>query len=83
MLYQLLHHFSRYAWRHDLASSDLLNTSCCSTQLYATYTSGFEEAMKLLTHLMGKEKKLDTAVKEFEVGKGHKVNIKNVCENFA
>ena len=39
-------------------------------QLYATYTSGFEEAMKLLTLLMGKEKKLDTAVKDFEVSKG-------------
>lgn len=31
------------------------------------YTAGFEDAMKILTETMAKEKKLDTAVKEFEV----------------
>lgn len=31
------------------------------------YTAGFEDAMKILTVTMAKEKKLDIAVKEFEV----------------
>ena len=31
------------------------------------YTAGFEDSMKLLTASMSKEKKLDAAVKEFEV----------------
>ncbi len=31
------------------------------------YTAGFEDSMKLLTHSMSKEKKLDATVKEFEV----------------
>ena len=37
------------------------------SQLYSTYTAGFEDAMKILTESMAKEKKLDIAVKEFEV----------------
>lgn len=36
-------------------------------QLYSMYTAGFEDAMKILTVTMAKEKKLDIAVKEFEV----------------
>lgn len=31
------------------------------------YTAGFEDAMKKLTEIMAKEKKLDVVVKEFEV----------------
>ena len=36
-------------------------------KLYAHYTSGFEDAMKLLTHWTKKEKKFDVVVKAFEV----------------
>ena len=31
------------------------------------YAAGFEDSMKILTASMSKEKKLDAAVKEFEV----------------
>lgn len=51
------------------SQSSLLHgfTSSVFVQLYATYTAGFEDAMKILTELMAKDKKLDCAVKEFEV----------------
>ena len=36
-------------------------------QLYSIYTSGFEDAIKLLTEWTKKEKRFDILVKNFEV----------------
>ena len=36
-------------------------------QLYSIYTSGFEDAIKLLTEWTKKEKRFDALVKNFEV----------------
>lgn len=39
-------------------------------QLYSIYTSGFEDAIKLLTEWTKKEKRFDMLVKNFEVRSG-------------
>ena len=41
-------------------------------KLYSTYTSGFEDAMKLLTEWTAKEKRFDSLVREFAVSEGWK-----------
>ena len=39
-------------------------------KLYSTYTSGFEDAMKLLTEWTAREKKFDSLVRDFAVSGG-------------